>query len=41
MQPIQSSYRGLSLLVGLNVDRLMYFTAIAAALLAGAFIGSL
>lgn len=41
MQHIQSGYRGLSLLVGLNVDRLMYFAAIAAALMAGAFIGSL
>ncbi|MGB5557775.1 MAG: hypothetical protein WBN04_07160 [Paracoccaceae bacterium] len=41
MQTIQSGYRGLSLLVDLNWDRLLYFATIAAALGAGAFIGSL
>ncbi len=41
MQHIQSGYRGLSLLFGLNMDRVLYFAAIAGALMAGAFIGSL
>ena len=41
MQAIQSSYRGLSLLMDLNWDRLLYVATIVAALTAGAFIGSL
>ncbi|WP_456390923.1 hypothetical protein [Profundibacter sp.] len=41
MQAIQNSYRGLSLLVNVNWDRLLYITTIATALLAGAFFGSL
>lgn len=41
MQTIQNSYRGLALLVDVNWDRLLYLTMIAAALLAGAFFGSL
>ncbi len=41
MQTIQNSYRGLSLLVDINWDRLLYITMIATALFAGAFFGSL
>ena len=41
MHTIESSYRGLSLLVDLNWDRLLYLATIAAALGAGAYIGSL
>jgi len=41
MQAIQNSYRGLSLLVDINWDRLLYIATIATALFAGAFFGSL
>ena len=41
MQAIQSSYRGLSLLVDLNWDRVLYVAMIFFALAAGAFVGSL
>lgn len=41
MQAIQSSYRGLSLLMELNWDRALYIATIALALAAGAFVGSL
>jgi len=41
MQTIQSSYRGLRLLMDLNWDRVWYLLSIIAALGAGAFIGSL
>lgn len=41
MQTIQSSYRGLSLLMDLNWDRVLYIATIAVALAAGAFLGSL
>ena len=41
MQTIQTGYRGLSLLVDLNWDRLLYVGTIAFALLLGAFVGSL
>ncbi len=41
MQAIQNSYRGLSLLVDINWDRILYPATIAFALSAGAFIGSL
>lgn len=41
MQTIQTSYRGLSLLMDLNWDRALYVTAIFLALLAGAFVGTL
>jgi len=41
MQAIQNSYRGLSLLVDVNWDRILYPATIAAALFAGAFLGSL
>lgn len=41
MQTIQSGYRGLSLLMTLNSDRLLYAATLAAALGAGAWLGSL
>ena len=41
MEHIQQGYRGLSLLVDLNWDRLLYVGTIAFALSAGAFIGSM
>lgn len=41
MQAIQSSYRGLSLLMALNWDRVLYVGTIALALFAGAYLGSL
>ncbi len=41
MHTIATGYRGLSVLVNLNWDRLFYFAAIFAALTGGAFIGSL
>ena len=41
MQTIQSSYRGLSLLMQLNSDRALYIATIAFALAAGAFVGTL
>lgn len=41
MQTIQSSYRGLSLLMDINWDRLLYVFTIALALAAGAFVGTL
>ncbi len=41
MQTIQTSYRGLSLLMDLNWDRVLYVGVIGFALCAGAFIGSL
>lgn len=39
MQQLTSQYRGVTLLINLNWDRLLYVAAIAVALLAGAFIG--
>lgn len=41
MQAIQRSYRGLSLLMDLNWDRVLYVGTIVLALAAGAFVGSL
>jgi len=41
MQAIQKSYRGISLLVDLNWDRLLYIATIVGALMLGAFVGSL
>ncbi|MEM8578226.1 MAG: hypothetical protein AAGF60_10270 [Pseudomonadota bacterium] len=41
MQTISNGYRGLSLLMRLNWDRALYFCTIAAALWAGAWLGSL
>ncbi len=40
MQAIQNSYRGFTLLVNVNWDRLLYPAMIGAALLLGAFIGT-
>lgn len=41
MHTIQTSYRGLSLLMDINWDRLLYIGTIAFALAAGAFVGTL
>ncbi|SLN15463.1 hypothetical protein [Roseisalinus antarcticus] len=41
MQTLNQGYRGVSLLIGLNWDRLLYLVTIAGALWAGAMIGSL
>ncbi|WP_457645471.1 hypothetical protein [Profundibacter sp.] len=41
MEMIQNSYRGLSLLIDINWDRLLYLATIAGALWGGAFFGSL
>ena len=41
MQTLQHSYRGFSLLMTLNWDRLLYLATIACALAAGAWLGSL
>jgi hypothetical protein len=41
MQTITAGYKGLSLLLNLNWDRLIYLGTIAGALLLGAWIGSL
>jgi hypothetical protein len=41
MQSMKTGYRGLSLLVDLNWDRGLYLGALAFALGAGAYIGSL
>ncbi|MDM8167822.1 hypothetical protein [Roseovarius sp.] len=41
MQQIVSGYRGISLLVNVNWDRILYLATIAVALLAGAFFGSI
>lgn len=40
MQTVVQSYRGLSLIVGLNWDRLFFLGTIVVGLLAGAFLGS-
>ncbi|MHA6262044.1 hypothetical protein ACXYMO_02485 [Arenibacterium sp. CAU 1754] len=41
MQTLQQSYRGLSLMMELNWDRILYVATIAFALMAGAYLGSL
>jgi hypothetical protein len=41
MHHIEAGARSISLLVDLNFDRLIYVGALAAALMAGAFLGSL
>ncbi|WP_261395758.1 hypothetical protein [Salipiger bermudensis] len=41
MHTIQTGYRGLGLLVMINLDRLLSIFAIAVALYLGAFLGSL
>ncbi len=40
MQTLQQSYRGLSLVMELNWDRILYVGMIALALAAGAWLGS-
>jgi hypothetical protein len=40
MQTLQQSYRGLSLIMSLNWDLLLYLATIAFALMAGAYLGS-
>ena len=41
MQTIQQSYKGLSLMWELNLDRILFLVAIGASLLAGSWLGSL
>jgi len=41
MHTLQQSYRGFSLMMALNSDRLLYLAAIILALTAGAWLGSL
>lgn len=41
MHTLQRSYRGLSLVMELNWDRLLFLATIAAALTLGAWLGSL
>lgn len=40
MQTVMKGYQGLSLIVGLNWDRLFFLGTIVVGLLAGAFLGS-
>ena len=40
MQTVVQSYKGLSLVVGLNWDRLFFLGTILVGLLSGAFLGS-
>jgi hypothetical protein len=40
MQTVMNGYRGISLLVGLNWDRVFFLGTIVVGLLAGAFLGS-
>lgn len=40
MQTLTEGYKGVSLLIGLNWDRLLYVATIGGALWAGAFLGS-
>lgn len=41
MQTLQTGYRGLSLLLSINWDRLIYTATIICALFFGAYLGSL
>lgn len=41
MQLLYNGYRGMTFLMHLNWDRILYVATIAAALAAGAFVGSL
>ena len=41
MQTIAAGYQGLSLLVNLNWDRILYLATICGALMLGGYIGSL
>ncbi|WP_202909596.1 hypothetical protein [Alkalilacustris brevis] len=40
MQTLQAGYRGLSLLIDINWDRIFYIGTLVVGLLAGAFLGS-
>ena len=40
MQTVVQSYKGLSLVVGLNWDRMFFLGTISVGLLSGAFLGS-
>lgn len=40
MQTVMNGYRGLSLVMGLNLDRIFFFGTLIVGLLAGAFLGS-
>ncbi|MCR9146422.1 MAG: hypothetical protein NXH74_04405 [Rhodobacteraceae bacterium] len=40
MQHIMSGYRGMTVLMTLNLDRMLFLATLALALWAGAFIGS-
>jgi len=40
MHRLENTYRGLSLVMGLNWDRLFFFGTIIVGLLAGAFLGT-
>ncbi|MFD3189099.1 hypothetical protein ACFMPD_02350 [Sedimentitalea sp. HM32M-2] len=41
MHTLERSYRGFSLMVQINSDRILYLLTIAFALMAGAYLGSL
>lgn len=41
MQVLEKSYRGLGLVIELNVDRIVFLLAIGCALLAGAYLAGL
>ena len=41
MQTLQNSYRGLSLIMELNWDRMLYLGTLALALMVGALLGGL
>ncbi|MFD2855631.1 hypothetical protein [Seohaeicola zhoushanensis] len=41
MQTLQQSYRGFSLLVSLNTDRLLFVVAIPLAMMLGAYVAGL
>ncbi|MGL5011892.1 MAG: hypothetical protein ACRC6I_18630 [Paracoccaceae bacterium] len=40
MQAVMDGYRGLSLVMGLNLDRIFFFGTLIVGLLAGAFLGN-
>lgn len=40
MQTLQAGYRGLRVMLDLNLDRVLYVATIVVALLTGAFVGS-
>ncbi len=40
MHVLQNSYRGLSLMVEINADRILFLATLAGGLLAGAYLGT-